>query len=76
MSATVDAKGRITIPKAVRERLGVVPGDKVEFGIVADGAVVLAKAQHNQQIGRFAKLRGHAGKGLSTDDIMALTRGK
>ena len=76
MSATVDAKGRITIPKAIRERWGVVPGDRVEFGIVAGGAVVLTKAQHNQQIGRFAKLRGHAGKGLSSDAIMALIRGK
>ena len=25
---------------------------------------------------RFARLRGHAGKGLSTDEIMAMTRGE
>jgi antitoxin PrlF len=76
MSATVDARGRVTIPKTTRERLGIVPGDRIDFGVAANGSVVLAKAQRERQIGRFAKLRGHAGKGLSTDAIMALTRGK
>ncbi len=34
---------RITIPKAVRERLGVKPGDYVEFEVV-EGKVVIRRA--------------------------------
>ena len=30
-TATLTSKGQITLPKAVRERLGVEAGDKVEF---------------------------------------------
>jgi antitoxin PrlF len=75
MSTTVTAKGQVTIPKPVRELLGIVPGSQVDFRRAADGSVVLARADAKQPASRFAKLRGHAGKGLTTDAIMALTRG-
>jgi antitoxin PrlF len=74
MSATVTAKGQVTIPKPVRDLLGIAPGSKVDFRRDASGAVQLVRADETQPASRFAKLRGHAGKGLSTDAIMALTR--
>jgi antitoxin PrlF len=76
MSTIVTAKGQVTIPKTIRDFLGITPGSKVEFHRAADGSVVLAHADRKRPLSRFAKLRGHAGKGLSTDAIMALTRGK
>ncbi len=76
MTATVTAKGQVTIPKPVRDLLGIVPGSKVDFRRVADGSVVLVRADEKPPASRFARLRGHAGKGLSTDAIMALTRGE
>lgn len=76
MSATVTAKGQVTIPKPVRDLLGITPGSKVEFRRAADGSVVLVRADQKRMPSRFANLRGHAGKGLSTDAIMALTRGE
>lgn len=76
MSATVTTKGQVTIPKQVRDFLGIVPGTRVEFTRSADGTVVLTRADQKPGVGRFAALRGHAGKGLSTEDIMALTRGE
>ena len=76
MTATVTAKGQVTIPKPVRDLLGIGPGSKVDFRRAADGSVVLARTDKHQPATRFAKLRGHAGKGLSTDAIMALTRGE
>ena len=76
MSATVTTKGQVTIPKAVRDFLGIVPGTRVDFQRAADGTVVLTRADEKRPASRFAKLRGHAGKGLSTDAIMALTRGE
>ena len=76
MAATVTSKGQITIPKAVREQLGIGPGSVIDFERTEDGRVVLVKAGKKARPSRFARLRGSAGKGLSTDEIMALTRGE
>lgn len=76
MSTTVTAKGQVTIPKPVRDLLGIVPGSKVDFRRAPDGSVVLARADKEQHVSRFARLRGHAGEGLTTDAIMAMTRGE
>ena len=73
---TLTSKGQVTIPKPVRERLGVKPGDDVTFDMTADGQVTIAKAGGKPRRSRFAALLGHAGKGMSTDQIMALTRGE
>lgn len=76
MATTVTSKGQVTIPKPVRDRLGIEPGSAVEFELAADGRVVLVKVDAGGPMSRFAALRGRAGKGLSTDEIMALTRGE
>lgn len=73
---TITAKGQVTIPKPVRDRLGVAPGDAVTFEIGDDGRVVIRKARGQAKPSRFAALRGRAGKGPSTAEIMALTRGE
>ncbi|MBB4404257.1 MULTISPECIES: AbrB/MazE/SpoVT family DNA-binding domain-containing protein [Rhizobium/Agrobacterium group] len=75
MTTTVTAKGQVTIPKAVRELLGISPGSSVDFVRTPDGRIVLVRADKKQPLTRFARLRGHAGEGLGTDAIMALTRG-
>ncbi len=76
MGATVTSKGRITIPKRVRELMGIGPGSVVEFERAEDGRIVMVKAGKKGRPGRFARLRGHAGKGFSTEEIMALSRGE
>jgi len=40
-TATVTSKGQITIPKAVREELGLIEGDRVAFRVLEDGSVVV-----------------------------------
>ncbi|MBX4897841.1 AbrB/MazE/SpoVT family DNA-binding domain-containing protein [Rhizobium bangladeshense] len=37
MTTTVTAKRQVTIPKPVRDMLGIVPGSKVDFHRAADG---------------------------------------
>ena len=76
MPATVTAKGQVTIPKPVRDLLGIKPGSMVDFQRAPDGRVVLVKLGGKPRPSRFARLRGHAGKGLSTDAILAMTRGE
>lgn len=40
-STTVTSKGQVTIPKRVREFLGVKPGDRLDFVIEDDGRVLV-----------------------------------
>lgn len=74
MPATVTAKGQITIPKAVREALGVKPGSKVDFQPLEDGHIAIVK-QGMKPKGRFDRFRGVATTNLTTEEIMRLTRG-
>jgi antitoxin PrlF len=41
MESAITVKGQATIPKAVREYLGLKPGDRVKFFFHPDGSVVL-----------------------------------
>jgi len=41
MESAVTVKGQATIPKAIREHLGLKPGDRVKFFLHPDGSVVL-----------------------------------
>jgi len=75
MATTVTSKGQVTIPKPVRDHLGLVAGSKVTFELAADGRVIISRPSGRKVTSRFARLRGRAGKGPSTDEIMALTRG-
>ncbi|WP_375451167.1 AbrB/MazE/SpoVT family DNA-binding domain-containing protein [uncultured Devosia sp.] len=75
MSVIVTSRGRVTIPKPFRDLLGIVPGMRVDFRRNSNGEVVLVIAGQTPP-SRFARLLGHAGEGLSTDEVMALTRGE
>ncbi|MFB6262337.1 MAG: AbrB/MazE/SpoVT family DNA-binding domain-containing protein [Bradymonadaceae bacterium] len=46
-SATVTSKGQITIPKELREDLGLEPGDTVHFVLREDGEVVMEPEGRN-----------------------------
>ena len=41
MISTVSSKGQVTIPKQVREKLRLEPGDKIEFLIDTEGAAII-----------------------------------
>jgi antitoxin PrlF len=77
MTTTMTSDGKVTIPKRVREVLGLSPGDGVEFDVNHDGQVVVRKTgtrpitKHD----RFESARGTAQVKWRTDELMALLRG-
>ena len=76
MSTTVTSKGQVTIPKKVRDYLGIEPGTAVDFTLAPDGQVLLIKAGEHRRPNRFERLRGTASGVMTTDEIMRLTRGE
>jgi AbrB family looped-hinge helix DNA binding protein len=74
-ATNVTSKGQVTIPEPIRDRPGIKPGDAEEFELAPDGRVQF-KVGGERRLNRFEALRGRAGAGLSTDEIMALTRGE
>jgi AbrB family looped-hinge helix DNA binding protein len=76
----VTTKGQVTIPQEIREKLGLLPNTEVTFDIV-DGEARLRKAKRGGKLSRgdgvISHLRGvRPSNKLSTDEIMALMRGK
>jgi AbrB family looped-hinge helix DNA binding protein len=76
LATTVTTRGQVTIPKPIRDHLGIVPGASVTFDVESDGRVVLRPAKpEDRPESRFARWRGAAGPGPSTDEIMRLLGG-
>lgn len=76
MPWTVTAKVQATVPAAVREFRRIVPGRFAGFVPGPDGRFMLVRADNKQPPTRFGRLRGHAGEGLDTDTVMAMSRGE
>jgi len=77
------SKGQVTIPKRMRDHLGLKPGSEVTFEYAGDGQIIIkaldGKKKRLTEAERLeaalAQLRGSAGPGMSTDELMRLTRG-
>jgi AbrB family looped-hinge helix DNA binding protein len=75
----ITSKGQVTIPVEIREQAGLLPHTEVDFEF--DGNVVrIVPATTGHRDGRGARLiahlRGRGDVAMSTDAIMALTRGE
>jgi len=75
----ITTKGQVTIPVEIREKLGLLPNSEVEFEIVGQ-AVQIRKARRAEGAGRRGKsivqrMRGRGSIRMTTDEVLALTRG-
>jgi antitoxin PrlF len=79
MATTVTSKGQVTIPKHVRDAMGIRPGTKVVFDVNGTGELVLRKSARakTRRRDRFERALGSAEikLGCSTDEYMAMIRG-
>jgi antitoxin PrlF len=55
VEATLSSKGQATIPKAVRERLHLKPGDRFKFFFHPDGVIILPKISTSRLKGIIPK---------------------
>jgi AbrB family looped-hinge helix DNA binding protein len=53
---TMSTKGQVTIPKEIREALGIRPGDKVRFDLQGGERAVLQKAEPSKMTDILARL--------------------
>lgn len=75
----ITTKGQVTIPVEIREKLGLLPNSEVEFEVVGQ-AVRIRKVRRAEGPGRrgesiVRRLRGRGSVRMTTDEILALTRG-
>jgi AbrB family looped-hinge helix DNA binding protein len=73
MEATVAERGQITLPKAVRDALGLTKGTQLKVEL--DGSRIILRKNVDDAISR-ARGRFKLPPGVTTDDIMRDLRGR
>lgn len=77
----ITSKGQVTIPIAIREQLGLLPETEVEFVVDGDAVRIVKAASpgtetRGQRAVRLLREARGRGVGLTTDEILKLTRGE
>lgn len=73
----VTSKGQVTIPRNVRQRLGIFPQSEVEFVVEGNTVILRTVSEKNSRGTKLVEaMRGRATVRMTTDEIMALTRGE
>ena len=69
-------KGQVTIPKELRDQLGIGAGSELAFELRGDHIVVRKADDGSARGSRLAaRLRGRGDVSMTTDEILELTRG-
>ncbi|MBS0471897.1 MAG: AbrB/MazE/SpoVT family DNA-binding domain-containing protein [Proteobacteria bacterium] len=76
----ITSKGQVTIPAEMRERTGLMPETEVDFIQEANGVRIVKRTKKGKKLSRgeklVARLRGTGDIKMTSDQIMALTRGR
>lgn len=64
MKATVSEKGQVTIPKRLRDRLGIHPGEVLEFEVERGRLVGRKASAHDRVAAVYGILRGSLPDGV------------
>jgi AbrB family looped-hinge helix DNA binding protein len=71
----VTIKGQVTIPQEIREKLNITPAVEIDFIEEKNRIYLVKRKSQVKNTHKFNKLRGVASVKMTTDEIMALTRG-
>lgn len=71
----VTSKGQVTIPQEVRRLLGIEPGSEVDFQVDDDVVRLVVRRPAGSGVALVRRMRGRASVSMTTDEILALTRG-
>ncbi len=72
----VTIKGQVTIPRHIREKMGIRPHSEVNFLEESERVYLTRKNVKAPKENKYRRYRGIATVKVTTDEIMALTRGK
>lgn len=73
----ITSKGQVTIPIEIRERVGLLPHTEVRFEVEGNAVRILREEKPGGRGQRLLeRMRGRATTKMSTEEIMALTRGE
>ena len=72
MEVVVDHVGRIVVPKALRDRLGLVAGSAVDVSLYGDGLHIAPSGRTARLEERDGKLVAVAERAVSDDDVLGL----
>jgi antitoxin PrlF len=76
LTMRVTEKGQVTIPKDLRDALGIGAGSEIEF--TREGSTLVVRKVSSERANRgqslVERLRGRGDVKMTTDEIMALTR--
>ncbi|MDD2808300.1 AbrB/MazE/SpoVT family DNA-binding domain-containing protein [Rhodoferax sp.] len=77
MGYALTVKGQVTLPKAIRDFLGVSPGQEIDYEALSDGRVVIFPVRRQAaQSNPYQQLLGVGLRKRPTDEIMRETRGE
>ena len=76
MSYALTVKSQVTVPKAVRQHMGIAPGQSVDYEPLPDGSVRMFVVPRPVADNPFRKWRGTGVLKRATEDILRETRGE
>ena len=72
----ITSRGQVTIPQPIREKMGLLPNTEIDFSVEGNKVVLRkVKGAHARGKAMIARMQGKATLKITTDEIMALTRG-
>ena len=76
MSYALTVKSQVTVPKAIRQHLQVLPGQAIDYEPLPDGSVRMTAASKSVDDNPFLALVGIGIRRQPTEEIMRETRGE
>jgi AbrB family looped-hinge helix DNA binding protein len=72
MQTTIDGAGRIVVPKAMREALGLTPGTPVDVSLYGNGLAIVPHGRAARLVEEHGHLVATSDRTVTDDELFAL----